>query len=208
MMNCAGFILSFLHALTIIDFFINSLPSTSLLKIFGDNMDIFEALFTRRSIRSFTEETVNDADVKRMLEAAMVAPSAGNAQPWRFIVVRDKAALTAIADTNPYAAMAKQASVCIVVCADLQAEKYPGYWQQDCAAALQNILLAARGMNIGTVWTGVYPDKERAEKFKEFFALPEHAEVLGIVVCGHPKQEFKARDNFDATKVFTEHWGK
>ncbi len=171
-------------------------------------MDIFEAIFTRRSIRAFTDEVVSDADIKRMLEAAMVAPSAGNAQPWRFIVVRDKHALATIAATNPYAAMAKQASVCIVVCADISAEKYPGYWQQDCAAALQNILLAGRGLGIGTVWTGVYPDKERSETFKLFFALPEHAEVLGIVVCGHPKQDFKARDNYDSAKIFTEKWGQ
>ncbi len=171
-------------------------------------MDIFEAIFTRRSIRAFTDEAVSDADVKRMLEAAMVAPSAGNAQPWRFIVVRDKNTFASIADTNPYAAMAKQASVCIVVCADISAEKYPGYWQQDCAAALQNLMLAGRGLGIGTVWTGVYPDKGRSETFKQFFALPEQAEVLGIVVCGHPKQEFKARDNFDSSKVFTEKWGQ
>ncbi len=171
-------------------------------------MDIFEAIFTRRSIRAFTEEAVSDADVKRMLEAAMVAPSAGNAQPWRFIVVRAQETLEKIAEVNPYAGMAKKSSVCIAVCADLNAEKYPGYWQQDCAAALQNLMLAGRGLGIGTVWTGVYPDESRTAIFKEFFALPEHAEVLGIVVCGHPAQDFKARDNYDAQKVFTEKWGQ
>ncbi len=171
-------------------------------------MDLFEAIFTRRSIRAYTDEAVSDADIKRMLEAAMVAPSAGNAQPWRFIVVRDKAGLEGIAARNPYAGMAKGANVAIVVCVDLNAEKYAGYWQQDCAAALQNMMLAGRALGIGTVWTGVYPDPERIVAYKEFFALPEHAEVLGIVICGHPAQEFKERNNFDASKVFTEKWGQ
>ncbi len=171
-------------------------------------MDIFEAIFTRRSIRKFTTEAVSDAHVQNMLEAAMAAPSAGNAQPWRFIVVRNKETFNAIAAHNPYAQMAKESSVCIVVCADLQAEKYPGYWQQDCAAALQNLLLAGRALGIGTVWTGVYPDKERIVAFKELFALPEHAEVLGIVVCGHPDQPFTKRDTFAQEKVYVEKWGQ
>ncbi len=171
-------------------------------------MDIFEAIFTRRSIRKFTAEPVSDADVQRMLEAAMAAPSAGNAQPWRFVVVRNKETMEAIAASNPYAQMAKEAAVCIAVCVDLQAEKYPGYWQQDCSAALQNLLLAGRGLGIGTVWTGVYPDEERRTSFSKLFALPEHAEVLGIVVCGHPDQPFKTRDGFAPEKVFSEKWGQ
>ncbi len=170
-------------------------------------MDIFEVLFTRRSIRKFTAEPVSDAHVQRMLEAAMAAPSAGNSQPWRFIVVREKETMQAIAARNPYAQMAKDASVCIVVCADLQAEKYPGYWQQDCSAALQNMLLAGRALGIGTVWTGVYPDEERIEAFDTLFSLPKHAHVLGVVVCGHPDQPFKARDTFAPEKIFNETWG-
>ncbi len=171
-------------------------------------MDIFEAIFTRRSIRKFTDKVIDDAEVKKLLQAAMVAPSAGNAKPWRFIVIRDKQSFETIASTNPYAKMATQASVCFAVCADLNAEKYPGYWQQDCSAAIQNMLLAARGLGIGTVWTGVYPDKERSIAFKSFFELPEHAEVLGIIVCGYPDQPFSARDNYDESMIFTEKWGK
>ncbi len=171
-------------------------------------MQTLDAIFTRRSIRKFTDKAVTEEEVNTLLQAAMAAPSAGNAQPWRFIVVRDPQSLEAIAATNPYAQMAKESSVCLVVCADLQAEKYPGYWVQDGSAAIQNILLAARDLGIGTVWTGVTPDKERAAAFKEYFSLPEHAEVLGIVVCGYPAQEFKSRDTFVEAKVFAEKWGQ
>ncbi len=171
-------------------------------------MNIFEAIATRRSIRKFTDEVVSDAQVTQILEAGMAAPSAGNAQPWRFIVVREKQAMEDIAKLHPYAQMAKESSVCIAVCADTQVEKHAGFWVQDCSAAIQNMLLAARGLGIGTVWTGITPVQERAAAFKEFFALPDHVEILGIVVCGYPDQPFKARDTFDAGKVFTEKWGQ
>ncbi len=171
-------------------------------------MDIFEAIFTRRSIRKFNDKHIDDASVKKMLEAAMVAPSAGNSKPWRFIVVRNKQSFEVIAKHNPYAQMAVNSSICIVVCADLNAEKYQGYWQQDCSAAIQNMLLAARGLGIGTVWTGVYPDKERITAFKNYFELPNQTEILGIVVCGYPEGDFSARDNYNPQHVFAEKWGK
>ncbi len=170
-------------------------------------MDLFEAIFTRRSIRKFSDKSIDDASVKKMLEAAMVAPSAGNSKPWRFIVVRNKDSFATIAKHNPYAQMAVNSSVCIVVCADLSAEKYPGYWQQDCSAAIQNMLLAARGLGIGTVWTGVYPDEARIKAFKSYFELPKQAEVLGIVVCGYPITDFTPRDNYEKEHIFSEKWG-
>ncbi len=169
-------------------------------------MDIFEALFTRRSIRKFTSQEVSDDDVTRMLDAAMAAPSAGNVQPWRFIVVRSATGRQAIADINPYAQMAPQSSVCIAVCADTTVERYVGYWPQDCSAALQNMLLAARGMGIGTVWTGVYPMEDRVNAFKALYKLPPHIMPLGVVVCGYPDQAFTHRSNYDAKKVFQEEW--
>ncbi len=171
-------------------------------------MDTLEAIFTRRSIRKFSDKAISDQEITQLLQAAMAAPSAGNAQPWRFIVVREQADFDAIAARHPYAQMAKQSSACIVVCADLSAEKYPGYWPQDCAAAIQNMLLAARAMGIGTVWTGVTPDAERSNAFKDYFALPEQAEVLGIVVCGYPDQPFTQRDTYKEEHVFYGKWGQ
>ncbi len=171
-------------------------------------MDVFEAIFTRRSIRKFSDKKVDDASIKKMLEAAMVAPSAGNSQPWRFIVVRDQENFQYIAKHHQYAQMAINSSACIIVCADLSAEKYPGYWQQDCSAAIQNMLLAARGLGIGTVWTGVYPDEERMAAFKTYFELPNHGEILGIVVCGYPDQPFSPRNNYNENYIFSEKWAK
>ncbi len=169
-------------------------------------MDIFDAIFTRRSIRKFTDTPISDAHIERILQAAMAAPSAHNKQPWKFIIVRDKERFAGIAERNQYAQMALHASVCIAVCADTRPEDSRIFWQQDCAAAIQNMLLAARGLGIGSVWTGIYPNEERAQAFSEFFALPQGVIPIGIVVCGYPDQPFKTRDTYDTGKIFYEKW--
>lgn len=169
-------------------------------------MDIFEAILTRRSIRKFTDAPVSDEHIARLLEAAMAAPTACNSQPWRFILVRDQAGREAIAARHPHAGMAARAPLAIVVCADTSAEKFPGFWPQDCAAAMQNLLLAARGLELGTVWTGVYPVEERVTAFQELFNLPPHVIPQGIVVVGHPAQPFAAQKRDSTGKVFEERW--
>ena len=135
-------------------------------------MDIFDAIATRRSVRKYTDRPVTDEDIRTVLEAAMMAPSAGNAQPWHFVVVRDAALRARVAELNVYAAMARTAPAGILVCGDLHLEKYPGFWVQDCSAAIQNLLLAAHGLGLGAVWTGIHPVAEREEGFRRTFGLP------------------------------------
>lgn len=149
-------------------------------------MDVFEALFTRRSIRKFTDEPVSDADLQLVLKAAMCAPSAHNKQPWHFVVVCDKTLLSAIAERHPYAKMAAEAPVVVVVCANPEESKSPGYWQQDCSAALENMLIAARGLSLGTVWCGMYPFEDRVEPIRELLKVPAQINMLGLVVMGIP----------------------
>lgn len=169
-------------------------------------MDIFEAIFTRRSIRAFTEQPISESDITAVLEAAMNAPSAGNCQPWEYIVVREQAGRDAIATCSPYAGMAPHAAVCIVVCADTSREKHAGFWVQDCAAAMQNLLLAARAKGIGSVWIGLHPVPERVLATQKAFALPEHVQPLGIAVLGYPTKEFYEQKRYDAAKVHNEKW--
>ena len=164
-------------------------------------MDIFTALHTRRSIRKYTDEPVSKEDAHTLLEAAMIAPSAGNAQPWQFIVVDDKALQKSMPDINPYAAMAPKAPLCIVVCGDTDAEKYPGFWVQDCSAAVQNLLLAATGLGLGTVWTGIYPEASRVQGFRDLLQLPAHIIPLAMVVVGHHDGKPEKKSRFDAAKV-------
>ena len=78
-------------------------------------MDLFEAIRTRRSIRSFTDEPVSQEDMDRMLEAAMCAPSANNRQLWHFVVIRDREMLRKVAEVHPYAKMAAGAAAAVII---------------------------------------------------------------------------------------------
>lgn len=169
-------------------------------------MDLFEAIKTRRSIRSFTEEPVSQEDMDRMLEAAMCAPSANNRQLWHFVVIRDREMLRKVAEVHPYAKMAAGAAAAVIICADLNEEKTPGFWVQDCSAATQNFMLAARALNIGTVWCGLHPIEDRARPFCEIFHMPDNIRPLSLIVLGHTDQEFKAQERFRAERVHNEDW--
>lgn len=169
-------------------------------------MDCLTAIHARRSIRSYTGAPVTDHQVETLLRAAMAAPSAGNAQPWEFLVVRDRATLADIPGVHPYARMAASADAAILVCGDLSRERYHGYWVQDCAAAVQNLLLAATALGLGAVWTGVHPVPERVAGFREMFRLPEHIVPLAFIPLGHPAEDKPPVDRFDPARIRAERW--
>ncbi|QJB55767.1 nitroreductase family protein [Pseudodesulfovibrio sp. zrk46] len=164
-------------------------------------MELMEAIRTRRSIRKYEDKPIPDEMVREILDAAMMAPSAGNAQPWRFLVVNDRATLDGMAELHPHIKMVKQAPLGIVVCADLSLEKYPGYWVQDCAAAMQNMLLAIHDLGLGAVWTGVYPMEDRVSAFKKMFNMPENVIPLGFTPIGWPAQQPKSESRFKEDRI-------
>jgi len=165
-----------------------------------------ELLMTRRSIRKYTGEPVSDADVENILRAAMAAPSAGNEQPWQFVVVRNRETMDRIMEVHPYAAMLEQAPVCVAVLAELSAEKYKGMWVQDTSAATLNMLLAAHALGLGAVWLGVHPVEAREEGVKRILALPEGVECLALVAIGHPAEQPPKADRYDPSRVHYEAW--
>jgi nitroreductase len=149
-------------------------------------METMEAIFTRRSIREYTSQAVPDELVQELLAAAMQAPSAGNQQPWHFIIVTERKQLDALADASPFGKMLKDAALGIVVCADLELEKYPGFWVQDCSNATMNLLLAAHNRGLGAVWVGVHPVEDRVANYKQILGLPAPVIPLCIVPIGYP----------------------
>ncbi|NCC23829.1 MAG: nitroreductase family protein [Deltaproteobacteria bacterium] len=169
-------------------------------------MEVFEAIANRRSVRKYTDKPVADDQIRTILEAAMMAPSAGNAQPWQFVVVRDREILAALKDINPYAAMAARAPLGILVCGDLSLEKYPGYWVQDCSAAIQNMLLTIHGLGLGAVWTGIHPMADRVAGFRKLFKLPDHVVPLGFIIIGHPAQNPTAESRYREDRIHQETW--
>jgi nitroreductase len=169
-------------------------------------METIKAIMTRRSICSYTDRKVTAAQIKKLLEAAMNAPSACNQQAWQFIVVSDRKVLTAITKIHPYAQMLKQASCAIVVCGDIKAEQCKDYWVQDCSAATQNILLAAHALGLGAVWLGVYPRMERLKNLQKLLGMPKKVMPLSIISIGYPKTKVKPVNRYSAKKVHHDKW--
>jgi nitroreductase len=169
-------------------------------------MDALEALAGRRSIRHYTDEAVSDEQVDVLLHAAMAAPSAGNQQPWRFIVVRERDRLDTLSTATPYAGMLARAPLGIVVAGDTREEKHPGYWVQDCSAAIQNLLVAAHAIGLGAVWIGVHPVLERSQRVGEICGIPQGVVALAMIAIGHPAEEKPPSERFRGDFVFREGW--
>lgn len=171
-------------------------------------MDVLEAIHTRRSIRKYQDKPVPDELVRKLLAAAMSAPSADNCQPWQFLIVTDRAKLAEIPKVHRYAAMAKDAPLAILVCGEEGLELSPGsgYWVLDCAAAVENLLLAAHALGLGAVWTGVYPGRERIEAFRRFFDLPEHVTPHTFIPIGYPARQLPPEDRYRADRVHRDVW--
>jgi nitroreductase len=169
-------------------------------------METLEAIHTRRSIRKYRDQPVPDEMIRKLLAAAMSAPSARNAQPWQFVILDKGELLAEAARVNPNAHMAAHAPVAILVCGDLTLEKSPGYWPQDCAAAVQNLLLAAHALGLGAVWTGIYPRENRVEGFRRLLDLPENVIPHCLVVLGYPAEQPASKDRFRPDRVHRNHW--
>jgi len=165
-----------------------------------------KAIRARRSIRRFTSEPVSDDALKALLEAAMSAPSAGNQQPWEFVVIKDRAILDEIPNVHPYAQMCRQAPAAIIVCGDLERDTHRGFWVQDCAAATQNILIAAADMGLGSVWCGVHPREDRVSGLRNLLGLPDHIMPLALIPIGHPDEKKPPSDRFDPARIHYDKW--
>ncbi|MEN6342686.1 MAG: nitroreductase family protein [Methanospirillum sp.] len=170
-------------------------------------METLDAIMTRRSVRRFSKEPVDDATVDTLLRAAMQAPSAANEQPWAFVVIDDRAALDAIPSFSPYAAWAAGAPLGILVCADTRSLPFPGFWIQDCSAAIQNLLLAAHALGLGAVWTGAYPLDDRVAGFGRHCRLPSGVVPVGFVVLGHPAERPAPQERYTPDRVHRNTWG-
>jgi len=169
-------------------------------------METIEAINTRRSIRKYTDKPVPDETVEKILRAAMMAPSAGNQQPWHFIVVRDREILNEIPLVHPYSKMLAKAQVAIVVCGDMDLQKHEGYWIQDCSAATENLLLAAHALGLGAVWLGVYPREDRVKGISGLMGLPENIKPLSLVSIGYPGEEKPHPDRYDPSRIHHDRW--
>ncbi len=164
-----------------------------------------DILFTRRSIRKYIKgRQVEDEKIEYIIKAAMYAPSANNKRNWEFIVVKNRDSLDKIMNFHPYAKMLETASLAIIVCGDLSDESGKLYWQQNCSAALQNLMLAAKAKDLGSVWIGIAPRENRMNEIIKLFNIPEHIKPLGLAVIGYSDVVPEMPDRFEPNKIHYE----
>jgi nitroreductase len=166
------------------------------------------AILGRRSIREYAPGEVHDEEIQTLLEAAMAAPSAVAKDPWRFVVIRHRDTRAAIAEALPNGQMLRTAPVGIIVCGDLEAahDRQLSYLLQDCAASIENLLLAAHIIGLGACWLGIHPRPNRIRIVREVLGLPESIIPVAGISVGRPGETKEARTRYTAAYVHREQW--
>ena len=170
---------------------------------------ILENLYTRKSVRNFTGEPVTKACLLALLKAGIAAPSARNRQPVAFVAVTERPVLDALGEGLPFTKMLFNAGACIVVCGDSSVPLQEGatdLWHQDAAAATENILLAAEAMELGAVWSALYPYPDRENHVRKMVKLPPSVTPFSIIPVGHPAGKDQPKDKFRPEKIHWETW--
>ena len=146
-------------------------------------MEVFEVIQKRSSVRSYESTQVPAEKLKTILEAARLAPSAGNIQPWRFIVVIDSYKRRKIAKGCRYGHFLEESPVIIVGCGDQKAS--PRWYACDTCIAMENMVLAATGEGLGTCWIGAFNENA----IREMLKIPSHLKVIALLALGYPREK-------------------
>lgn len=164
-------------------------------------------LFTRRSIRAFQPRPIGDDIIQSLLAAAMAAPSACAADPWQFVVLKDDAMRSAIAECLPSGRFLAKAPTGLVVCGDISLahDSQESYMLQDVSAAIENILLAANALSLGACWLGIHPRQQRMSAVSTCLGLPETIIPVAAIALGYPAQEAQPRTRLRDDRI---HWNR
>ena len=162
-----------------------------------------QLIFSRRSIRQYTDQPVSEADISGLLEAGMAAPSAMNKRPWHLVAVSDKQVLQDISQSPPYGRTLPGAPLVIVVCGDPSGSSW---WLQDCTLATQNILVAAAGLGLGGVFLGCHDKPEREGPSRQALGIPDEIGMASVLCIGHPAEEKESRTQFDPAQAHRDRW--
>lgn len=168
--------------------------------------NVLDLIFKRRSVRIFSKKPVEKETLTKLLQAGMAAPSASNSRPWEFIAITDQEVLGKLQKSLKYGKY--NAPAAIVVCANLgiaQNESALRFWVQDCSAATENIMIAAAGLDLGSVWIGSYPKDDVMETERDILGIPEDVTPLSLIYIGYPAEEPHPRTQYDTERV---HWDR
>ena len=164
-----------------------------------DPKEILDFICRRRSVRRFQKKAVPEETLALLMKAAMAAPSGNNAQPWEFVVVREARVKEELSRVHTWVYMLAEAPAAIVVMGDKGSE----WWADDCAAATENLLLAAANLGLGTVWCGI--KENDAKKVRKIVGAPDRLEVLCLIAVGYPAENPPPHTKYRKDKV---HWDR
>lgn len=176
----------------------------------GDGTEgLIPEIAARSSVRQFLDAPVEYDKIKRILRAAMRAPSAQNHQPWEFLVIKDREQMQAMSGLSPYAQPLTSATLAIVPMANMRdaldlpddAAPVADFWVQDMSACIQNILLQIVAEGLGGVWLGMYPRADRVAALSQFLGLPSHIVPFAVIALGYPAQAQTPVDRFNEQKI-------
>lgn len=168
---------------------------------------VIDTICGRTSIRKFSKRKVCNQDIKEILRAAMNAPSACNQQVWQFVVVDDTSVLQTLSDMHSGISFLKEAALAIVVCGEPKASVLDYFWEDDCAAATQNILLAVHALGLGATWSGI--NRKSADMVglvQDTLHIPDGHIPFSIIAIGYSAEEKDVKDRYLNTKVHHNEW--
>ena len=176
------------------------------MSLFGVIMDAIEAVLTRRSVRKYLNKKISDELIHELIIAGISAPSAENKQPWQFMIIDDHKLIDKIPDFHPNAKMLFESKKAILVCGDLDLEENIGYLIQDCSAATENILIAARAKGLGSCWLGIYPRDERISGLRKMLRIPDHIIPFSLISLGYPAVAQSRVDRYKSSIIHRNKW--
>jgi len=170
--------------------------------------DAFAVIHSRKSVRHFTGESVSKDDLEKIVRAGMAAPTAGNMQPWSFIVITERKTLDDLAAGLLNARMLAKAGAAIVVCTEQEKanKKLRDLAITDAALAGQNILLAVEALGLGGVWTAANPYDDRVAHVKAILGIPPEVIPLNVIAIGVPTGVDQPKDKYKKEKIHWEKW--
>ena len=176
-------------------------------------------ILSRKSVRSYTADTIPAAVMENLLRAAMAAPSGRNIQPWSFVLLSDTSHYDEIFGDNHNMAMFKQSAALVVLCADTTVVRPPrdnpdapavqqpsGTWRDDMGAVTENLLLAAEAYGLGACWTACYPYVDRMAPVKQALGLPATVVPYSVVPIGYPAGDEQPKDKWDPARIHYGRW--
>ena len=188
-------------------------PSTS-------NADAaINTIMQRKSVRSYTSDTISAEMMDKMLRAAVAAPSGMDVRPWHIVVMTDKSQYDTLFAGNFNMEKFKQSAAVVIFCADTTVTRAPrenpdapavtmpnSIWRDDMGACTENFLLAAEALGLGAVWTACYPFHDRMDPVAQYLNLPGNIVPYSIVPVGYPAGDEQPKDKWDEQRIHYNRW--